>query len=151
MGNKRVAFTLFEIIVVISLIAILSAVAVRKLFFSVDTAQIQKLKQQVYLIRSGIQTARHSKILKNEAAYFKSVLDTAAIDTANQKLFSNVLDTPIIAISSTQPKSGSWSKRSSNSYTAWINASRPIYFNYDSTDGSFDCDITQEYCTQLTQ
>ena len=154
MGNQRlkqIAFTMIEIVFVIVIIAILSSIAIKKLYFSVNDANILKLKTQVALIQDAINSTKENNILKGLSSSYISQLDNAPIDTPDCKLFDNILDTPIISTSSSSAKAGYWSKSDNFTYKAWINNSNNIEFNYDNNSGVFICNIENKYCKQLIQ
>ena len=155
--KNRASFTMIEIVFVIVIIAILSGVAIKKLYYSVDNANIIKLKSQIALIRNAINTKREASILRGQSSSYIDTLDDVLIDTSNQKLFDKILDNSnIISISSRASKSGFWSKSSNLTYSAWVSSSKKVDFSYNSSTGIFDCNVkatnpNSEFCIKLTQ
>ncbi len=136
------SFSILEIIFAITIISILTAVAIPKLFYNVSNANTVKLRADVALIRNGIQAYKNRQILLNE-------IDNLEILEDNENLLFNlILDNPIVPKENT---SGNWSSLSSNDYKAWITDKQSVDFIYNNIDLSFDCDFSQEYCKDLTQ
>lgn len=132
------SFSLLEMIFIITIIAIISVVAIPKLFDSIKEANITKLRADVALIRNGINQFNHKQTLQN----------------TNQSLDS--LENPdnrIMPILSTENSSGKWSKVSDNTYNAWISSTIGVEFIYNQSEASFDCDfkVDDNNCKNLTQ
>ncbi len=136
------SFSILEIIFIIVIISILTAIAIPKLFNNISNANIIKLRADVALIRDGIKIYLNNQLLSNES----NSLDV--LDNNNNSLFELILTTPII---SNQNNSGNWSKSSLNTYHAWIDSTSNVEFIYDNNSNSFDCDFTNDYCKELTQ
>ena len=124
-------------IFIITIIAIISVIAIPKLFNNIDKANIMKLRADVALIRNSINKFNHQQLLSNKT--------TSPLDDLENK------DNRIMPIFSSANSSGNWSKVSDNTYKAWISSTIGVEFIYDKDDGSFDCKFKAEYCKDLTQ
>jgi general secretion pathway protein G len=139
--NKK-SFSLIEIIFVIILISIISIVALPKIFNNISQANIVKLKSDIALIRHSIKKYITNEIINNT----NNILTNLDID--NTLLFKIILDQPIV---SKQNSVGRWSKISSLQYQAWVTNDIFVLFIYNIDEGTFDCDINDNYCRDLTQ
>ena len=135
-------FSLIEIIFTITIISILLVVAIPKLFYNIDSANIIKLRSDVALIRNEINNYKNKQILSNDN------INLETLDKNDNLLFSFILTSPIIAITN---DGGNWSQNSITSYKAWISSDISVNFTYNSNDFTFDCDFNEEYCKELTQ
>ena len=136
------SFSLIEIIFTITIISIISIVAIPKLFFNVDNANIVKLRSDVALIRNGINKYKNKQLFSNETVTLDS------LGNSDSLLFNTILTQPIVA---KENIGGNWSKQSTNSYKAWISNYKYVEFAYSSDNLTFDCDFNDEYCEDLTQ
>ncbi len=138
----RRAFTVIELIFVIVVLGILSAVALPKFKGMLGQADISKAKSTVTAIRSGLQVYKNKHILLGQDPY------PATLDSDNDHLFDKVL--PHAITPSIDP--GGWSKENGN-YVFHVDGEEKIVFTYDSTKGSFTCDPDQttpaELCDQF--
>ena len=150
------AFTMIELIFVIVVIGILSAIAIPKLAASRDDAILVKGKSQVAAIRSGIAMQKSKRLLEGTAPFIPTELDSiSTYDIDDQRLFnygdgnsSNILEYPIY---SKKNHDGSWIKSAANQYKFYLN-STTVQFDYNSTSGTFDCtDHTDQNCKDLTK
>jgi len=154
------AFTMIELIFVIVVIGILSAIAIPKLAVTRDDAIVVKGRSQVASIRSGIAMQKNKNLLEGTSVggtFYPSKLDNLVATDFNatgKKLFyyndgnkSNILEYPIY---SKKDNDGSWVKDSNNGYSIRVGGS-DISFDYNSTTGSFDCDHSVQNCKDLTQ
>lgn len=139
--NKK-SFSLIEIIFVIVLISIISIVALPKIFNNISQANIIKLKSDVALIRNSIKKYATNEIINNTNNTLTN------LDTDDILLFKNILEQPII---SKQNSAGKWSKISSLKYQAWVTNDIFVLFTYNIDASTFDCDINDNYCNELTQ
>ena len=154
-GDIRPAFTMIEMIFVIVILGILSAIAIPRLAASRDDAVLVKGKSQVSAIRSGISLQRSRNMLQGAAA-IPLVLDsiTAGFGNSDQRLFnfadgnsSNILEYPIY---SNATQDGSWTKTAANSYSFNL-GSKTVAFDYNATTGSFDCNHANADCKSLAE
>lgn len=165
MIKKSNAFTLIELIFVIIVLGILSAVALPKFGAAGTQARIAAGKADVMAIRSAILSERQKRIIKGDATFITR-LDAGVGTGEGVKLFdSNVtlsatsprlLTTAIISRNS----DGHWMKTGNNTYAYKIEGNN-ITFTYYPTDtttggvfypaGSFDCDHSNAVCKKLTE
>ena len=137
------AFSLIEIIFTIAIISIIAMVAVPKLRNTLSSANIVKIKSDITIIRNGLKEYKNKMILSNNSESLDS------LETTQTLLFDKILTYPIIA--SNTNKSTSWNKISNEKYTVWIDSTVNVEFIYDKTNYTFDCDIDDNYCKELTQ
>ncbi len=146
---------MIELIFVIVVIGILSAVAIPRLAVTRDDAILVKGKSQVAAIRSGIVMQKSKNLLKGDIAgghYYPAALDNDNNNTLfwfNDGNTSNILETPIYA----KDSDGHWTETNSTRYIFHLN-SGDVQFEYKPTTGSFDChDLTSssQNCKDLTE
>lgn len=144
---KRTAFTMIELIFVIVVLGILSAIAIPKLGSSVTDAHIAKGRSDVAAIRSAIISERQARLLQGNVSYI-SQLDDATTATG-QTLFdgngNNMLQYGIISASG----DGKWMK-TANGYNFKVNGVG-VAFTYTQATGAFDCDHSVADCKLLTE
>jgi len=149
------AFTMIELIFVIIVIGILSAVALPKMFATRDDAIVVKLKTDVANIRGAI-AALHTKNIMLGITTYPEALDDADKNTEGEELFDGnssigvLLDYPIYSKNS----DGHWMKTDDTNYTANVMNSN-VKFNYYQSNGHFDCKglnsgKADSLCAQLT-
>lgn len=147
--GQRLAFTMIELIFVIVILGILSAVAIPKLAASRDDAIVVKGKSQVSSIRSGISLLKSKRLLEGNVSTI-TTLDSATANTEGQNLFyggtfGNILEYPILS----KNGDGNWMKTGTTSYTYTISGV-VNQFDYNATSGQFNCTSGSD-CTTLTQ
>lgn len=154
-GVIRPAFTMIELIFVIVVLGILSAVAIPRLAASRDDAVLVKGKSQVSAIRSGISLQKSKRMMEGTTPFIPTSLDGITTYNAdNQRLFnyadgnsSNILEYPIY---SKVNHDGSWAKTAANAYAYYLNNTN-VAFDYNTTSGSFDCDHSNQNCKDLAE
>ena len=159
-GESRPAFTMIELIFVIVVLGILSAVAIPRLAASRDDAVLVKGKSQVAAIRSGISLQKSKNMLEGTTPFIPAKLDdvTNYGEVDNERLFnfndgnnSNILEYPIYSGS----KDGSWFKSAQFLYDFKLVSGITVVFTYDPNNGSFNCNLTDAAtgsdCKSLTQ
>jgi len=164
---------MIELVFVIVVIGILSAIAIPKFAATRDDAMLVKVKSQVSAIRSGIAMQKSKALLQGDntspynSKFLLTNLDNANTTAGdNQKLFnfsdgntSNVLDYPIL---SKQNHDGSWTKTNVTgtgtttvtTYSVQMSGTS-IPFKYSASTGIFDCNKTTgapniDICKKLT-
>jgi len=140
----KTAFTMVELIFVIVILGILSAVAIPKLSGVTRDANIAQGMATVSSIRSAIANSRQKSLITGNASY-PLILDDATVGDTNGSLFDgnasiDVLQYPI----RTGSKQGNWQKITTrgsytSSYKFYIDSSSVATFDYNKTDGKFDC------------
>jgi len=86
MNNNRKAFTMLELIFVIVVIGILSAIAVPKFAVTQDKAKIVKAKTLVSSIRNAVATERQQRILRGKFTPIKKLTVNTGM-AADQLIF----------------------------------------------------------------
>jgi len=149
------AFTVIELIFVIVVLGILSAIALPKFEKNREMADISKGRADIAAIRSAILTERQSQLIKGINTYIPKLSSNSTTlftgDTApdpDRKL----LTYGIVAGTGT----GKWSAND-NTYKLYTfkTANADVVFTYDSANGTFTCvrgDDTdaKKICKQLT-
>ena len=147
---------MIELVFVIVVIGILSAIAIPRLAASRDDAVLVKGKSQIAAIRSGIAMQKSKRLLEGTSPFIPPKLDSVTTYNTNDKrLFnfadgngSNILEYPIY---SKKDHDGSWVKSAANQYKFQLSSTK-VQFDYNSTTGIFDCsDHTEENCKDLTR
>lgn len=121
---------MIELVFVIVVIGILSAIAIPRFAATRDDAQIAKGRSDVAAIRAGIVSERQSRLLKGETAYIANLEDNG------EDLFSNIMQYGIVD----QDENGHWHKNNGKYVFKIINTS--VSFDYNSTNGTFTCSRT---------
>lgn len=156
---KRAGFTMIELVFVIVVLGILAAIAMPKFAATRDDAQIAKGRSDVAAIRAAIVNERQSRLLRGMSLYAEK-LDDAPNNTDGKVLFNKnpnggtLLQYGIVGIKEiTEPtkkhhNNGHWIKKSDTSYLFYI-MGNPVAFDYNSTTGTFNCDISDNNCKLL--
>jgi len=118
------SFSLLEIIFTILLISIIAVVAIPKLFFTIDNANIIKLKAEIAIIRDKINSFNNKQLLLNTNTTLEN-LDTIIPTT--------------------------WTKTSLNTFKCSINSKESIEFIYNKEESTFNCNLADNYCKELIQ
>lgn len=133
------AFSMIEMIFVIAVIGILSAVAIPKLMANRETAHIVKLKEQIEAIRKGIEAYAGNQYLETGVKKYPSKLCSSGCKGAS--VFADNVANGIV-------------RRAANS-VGWDNFDDDLlfvikpkekigfFFNYDDTTGTFKCDTSK--------
>jgi len=148
--NIKKGFTLIELVFVIVIIGILASIAIPKFWATRDDAIVTKGRSEVSTIRSAIMADRQRRILKGESS-FRSSLDDGAINMENEELFDGNSTDPLLEYPIYSKNfQGHWMKVGSNKYV-YILSEGNVTFNYDSSNGKFDCNHSNSLCILLTQ
>jgi general secretion pathway protein G len=128
------AFTMIELIFVIVILGILSAVALPKFAGIRKQADIVNAKAQASTIRAAIANNRQKKLILGTNSY----ISEGNLSTSSTSLFDGVLTTSIKGVNST----GHW-------HTTAVNIGNGVYnyklsggdltFTYEDTNGTFKC------------
>lgn len=126
-GSKIKGFSLLEIIIAILIVVIITSFALPKFNTITDKSNITILKSQLSLIQNAITENKNKNILlaNNETITY---LDNASINKKDEKLFSKVIDFPILSTDSSEQKAGKWMKISNNTYEFFLSSSKTISF-----------------------
>ena len=159
--KKRKAFTMLELIFVIVVIGILSAVAIPKFAMNRNDAIVAKAKNTVTAIRNAVATERQQRILKGSfAPIFKlsnsSGTDVPIFDAFDGNTSNSVLQYPLQSCKTTTIQ-GCWRETTTGS------AGSPVSeytFNmpnigsviFELKNNRFDCKVlTDANCIKLTR
>ena len=140
------AFSLLELIIAILIISIIAAFIASKYTGLLSSANTTKLKADVALIRNGISTLKQEKILLQDYSTINS-LDNEPVQTKNSKLFSKVINKPLISTTRVLKEDGKWFKDSSSKYGYFISTNELIIFKYENSQ--FNCIEPLSICQEL--
>jgi len=140
--ENRKAFTMIELIFVIVVIGILTAIAVPRLAATRDDAIFVKAKNTIAAVRSSISTERQKRILRGD---FTGITSLHKSGTGNVFDFygsgagaARVLEYPVSVCSS--GSTGCW-KVITGGYAFVLDSSTQV--NFKVKDNRFDCNVTQ--------
>lgn len=139
------AFSIIELVFVIVILGILSAVALPKFASTVENAHISKGRADVASIRASILTERQSQLIKGINTYIpKLSSDSTSLFTGDG---TRTLLTYGIVSGTTD---GKWSASGTGYklYNFKVN-NTDILFTYDSDAGTFTCDRTSSTCKKI--
>ncbi|MFA7083476.1 MAG: prepilin-type N-terminal cleavage/methylation domain-containing protein [Arcobacteraceae bacterium] len=147
------AFSLLEIIFVISIIAIIASFALKNNLGLLEKANITKIQAQVALIRSGINSIKNQRLKLGLLTYPKT-LDSALTNVSNELLFAGtqqekLLDYPLIATTTSEKHIGAFAKISSTKYHVFLDKNNYVEFTYKAKEGTFTCNYEDELCKEL--
>jgi len=151
--KKRQAFTMIELVFVIVVIGILSAIAIPKFAATRDDAIVTKAIATIGSVRSAIATERQKRILRGSFVDITSLGGTAGNDKDLFDWFdgnttgSRVLEYPIQACASSAK--GCWSKTSNSTYVYTMPTSGTVTFTF--SGNRFTCPTTDANCLLLTK
>ena len=131
--NKHFAFTMIELIFVIVIIGVLSAIAVPKFKGMRDQADISKGRADISAIQSAILSYRQSQVIKGNASWIDHLSDD------NTTLFS--YNSLLLSGIKSGDGDGEWRRTGTNSYTYRVGGVS-VPFSYDNTTGTFDCNTS---------
>lgn len=155
MSNKK-AFSVLEIVFVVLIIAIISSIAIPKLLNNKFQTNIVKAKGDIALIRKAIKEDFNKQVMKQNSNEYIEKLDESSIDERALELFTGLegrvlLKYPLYSTDSSENESGKWIKQSDSNYEIVLDSEIKVEFVYDNSDGSFECDTSEEYCMELMQ
>ena len=157
--SSKKAFTMIELIFVIVVIGILSAIAIPKLAATRDDATITKAIATVGAVRSAVATERQKRILKGDFTHPIETLHTSgnAFDVFNadkDSIQNRVLEYSMPDCDSLDKTTGCWKvsgSGASSTYT-YVMPTSGDEVDFNITAGRFDCKVpTNANCKLLTQ
>ena len=142
------AFTMIELIFVIVVLGILSAVAIPRFAATRTDAEITKGRADIASVRSAIITERQSRLITGDSKFIEAGTATDQLDDGG--LFGGVLTYPITAKNS----SGHWHTRATvvdknTSTVKYKVAETDVTFTYTRSNGVFTCVRDDTYCKDL--
>ena len=156
------AFTMIELIFVIVVIGILSAIAVPKFAATRGDAEMAKAKATVAAVRSAVATERQKLILRGE---FTTIAKLSSSTTAGNPVFDafdgntsrRVIEyAPLSCATNTstscwrETTTGAGTSASPSKYTFNLPTSGSVVFELK--DNRFDCETpSDQYCIELTR
>ena len=140
------AFSILEIIIVIVIVSIILSFAVSKFDLINQNTNLTKLKADIALIQNGITNLKKQKVLQNNYDEV-DILDDASVLTKDEKLFSKVLQYPIISTNQTLKQKAHWYKKSSKEYVFVLSSSDEVLFELE--ESVFSCIKPKKVCEEL--
>lgn len=135
-----------EILISLVVVAIILSFAVPKFINISDKTNFSKLKSEVALIQSGITRVKTNNILLEKDENI-TTLDEAKNNTKDEKLFTKVVDLPIIATNTTLKEKGFWTKIDDKNYQFYLSDDKTILYSFE--DGKFVCKSSFDLCQEV--
>lgn len=147
------AFSLLEIIFVLSIIALLGSFMLKNSFGFLEKAHITTLKTHIALIRNALNINKNERIRKGLSQY-PLFLDDAQTNSTNEQLFGGtqeekLVEYPIFATTLGEKELGKFAKVSSKTYYAYVGKENFVEFIYNNNEGTFRCSYKQDLCKEL--
>ena len=135
------AFSLIELVFTILVIAIISSIALPKLFDTTSKTTLIKLKSDLALIQNGLKEYQNRHILKN---------GTISLETLDNgvNLFENILQNQNFQ---NKQEVGFWEKLSDDTYQFYLQKDKTIKFTYDKNNFTFSCDKNLKLCQEVLE
>ena len=152
MQKSKNAFTMVELVFIIVILGILSAIAVPKFAATRSDAIISKGRSDIASIRSGIITERQSRLIKGVSSFIPNGIGAYTINGSTYKqmdnggLFGGILMYPI----SQSTGNDGWSATAGSGTYTYKVAGSSNTFDYNETNGKFLCTSGNE-CDKLTK
>ncbi len=158
--KKRNAFTMLELIFVIVVIGILSAVAIPKFAVNRNDAVIVKAKATISAVRASLATERQKRILRGEFDPIYQLSSATGVSKPIFNAFDGNTSNPVLEYSpiscKTAGRDGCWEIT-----TLGADGTTAVYaFNMPATgtavvfkleNNRFNCTATNIHCKKLTQ
>lgn len=153
--SSKKAFTMVELVFVIVVIGILSAIAVPKFAATRDDATITKAIATIGSVRSAIATERQKRILRGDFTPIQSLNSDGGnnvfskFNADNDGNTDDVLEYPVTNCEAQEKAKGCWNANGTT-YTYVMPTSGGVEFNI--TKSRFTCKVpTDPNCKLLTQ
>lgn len=156
------AFTMIELVFVIVVIGILSAIAIPKFAATRGDAEIAKAKATLGSVRSAVATERQKRILRGNFDTIATLTSSASLGNPVFDGFDGNVSAPVLeyaplscaTASSTscwrETTTGAGTTASPTKYTFNLPTSGSVVFLL--RDNRFECETpTDQYCKELTQ
>lgn len=151
MKKSKYAFTMIEMIFVIVVLGILSAIAIPRMAATRTDAEVTKGRADVASVRSGIVTERQTRLITGDSAYISGI----DLNNVGSGVFGGVLMYPV----TTNTGNGHWNKvgtdTNASSTLTYTVSGAVVTFTYTRSTGVFTCDTTagttaqQDMCKNL--
>jgi len=157
MKHNHKAFTMLELVFVIVVIGILSAIAIPKFAANRDDATIAKAKTTINAVRSALATERQKRIMSGQFSSITKLSSDTGYDKPmfDQFVYSNattgesVLEYPETSCANDKAQ-GCWVMLDVNTYTYKMPVSGTVDFNI--TNNRFNCELPNDpNCILLTR
>jgi len=162
--NSRQAFTMMELVFVIVVIGILSAIAIPKFAVTRGDAIMTQAKTTVASIRSAIATERQKRILRGSFDKIKYLGEDNQEEAGKDVIFNgfdNNTSTPVLEYAlkpcATTSSTSCWYRSAKGDGTS-SNPSKYKFMlptsgevEFELKDNKFTCDTTDANCLTLTQ
>lgn len=144
-NRQKTAFTMIELVFVIVVLGILSAIAIPKFSVTRTDAQISKGRADISSIRSAIVTERQSRLIKGDSSW---------INTLSHTPYTTLFDgngTVSLLMYGIKPGNtdGHWSRTGTNAYAFHVGG-KNCTFTYDGA-GKFDIGNTADDNSTICQ
>lgn len=126
--------------------AIVLSFAIPKFLNIADKTNLTKLKSEVALIQNGITKAKTNNILLGKDENI-TILDEAKNNTKDEKLFTKVVDLPIIATNNSIKQKGFWSKIDDKNYQFYLSDEKMVLYSFE--DYKFVCKSLFDLCQEV--
>lgn len=138
MRNRKNAFTMIELVFVIVVLGILSAIAVPKFASTKNMANISKARSDVEALRSSIISERQSQLIKGINSYIPKLCSDASDTTLFLGDGNRTLLTYGVVAGTTD---GRWSTNGDSCKKFNFKTDNiDVVFDYNATSGIFSCD-----------
>ena len=139
------AFSLFELIVVLVILSILTSFILSKGNSSIDSSIKIKIKSELALIRNSITKYKTKNILLGNSSLI--ILDNEQINSERSMLFKNILDFPLVSTSTKYKVIGNWIKKTPFEYIVYLNNNTYLEFKFE--NNSFNCKSNINLCKEF--
>jgi len=145
----RKAFTMLELVFVIAVIGILSAIAIPKFAATRDDAVITKAKTTVASVRNAMATEKQKRTLRGVFGAITSLHSTGyAFSVFDNNASNRVVEYPVPTCATSGVSTGCWKVLAGPKYQYVMPTSGTVDFNI--SNNRFECATTDPNCKLLT-
>ncbi len=156
--EKRKAFTMLELIFVITIIGILSAIAIPKFAMNRDNAIIVKAKSTVASVRNAVATERQQRVLGGDFSLITRLSSASGTDVAIFDAFDGNTSNPVLQYPlqscKTATTDGCWRETATTATGSEYTYNMPLTGSvvFELKNNRFDCkDLSDANCIKLTR